>query len=186
MHIDHHFIEALRQNDPRGIREIYQRYSTQALRWVTQRQGTAADAKDIFQEAVIALYEKALDPSFVLTCPLGAILHVLYSRKWIDRLRGKNREAEVRKEGELRYNEEAFTEDALSIAEDALAEQARQEKLGRAFAELSELCRRMLTLLSNGVRPAEAASQLELNSVDTLYRRKNACVQRWRAVYLEN
>lgn len=186
MHTDHQYIEALRNNDPRGIREIYQRYSAQALRWVTQRQGTPADAKDIFQEAVMALYEKALEPSFVLTCPLGALLHVLYSRKWIDRLRGKNREAEVRKEEDLRYNEEALTEDALSIAEDALAEQARQIRLGRAFAELSELCRRLLTLLSNGVRPAEAASQLELNSVDTLYRRKNACVQRWRAVYLEN
>jgi RNA polymerase sigma factor (sigma-70 family) len=186
MHIDHHFIEALRNNDPRGIREIYQRYSDQALRWVTQRGGAAADAKDIFQEAVMALYEKALDPSFVLTCPLGALLHVLYSRKWIDRLRGKNREAGVRKEGELRYTEEAFAEDTLTLAEDALAEQARQERLGRAFTELSELCRRMLTLLSNGVKPAEAAVQLELNSVDTLYRRKNACVQRWRAVYLEH
>lgn len=184
MHIDHHYIEALRNNDPRGIREIYQRYSQQALRWVTQRYGSPADAKDIFQEAVLALYEKALDPDFVLTCPLGAILHVIYSRKWIDRLRGKNRDAEVRKMGEQRYMEEV-TEDALSVAEDALAEQTRQERLGRTFAELSELCRRLLTLLSDGIRPPEAAVQLELNSVDTLYRRKNACVSRWRALYLD-
>ena len=186
MHADHHYIESLRNNDPRGIREIYQRYSAQALRWVVQNNGTPADAKDIFQEAVMALYEKALDPGFVLTCPLGAILHVLYSRKWIDRLRGKSREAEVRKAGESRYTEESFTEDALSVAEEALAEQTRQERLGRAFAALSDLCQRLLTLLSHGVKPPEAAAQLDLNSVDTLYRRKNACVQRWRAVYLEH
>lgn len=185
MHADHQYIEALRNNDSRGIQEIYQRYSAQALRWVVQNNGTAADARDVFQEAVMALYEKALDPAFVLTCPMGAILHVLYSRKWIDRLRLKNRESEVRKENDTRYNAESFAGDALSVAEEALAEQARQERLGKAFAAISELCQRLLTLLSNGVKPAEAAVQLELNSVDTLYRRKNACVQRWRAVYLE-
>lgn len=186
MHADHQYIEALRNNDSRGIREIYQRFSAQALRWVIQNNGAAADARDVFQEAVMALYEKALDPAFVLTCPLGAILHVLYSRKWIDRLRLKNREMTVRKENELRYNDESLAGEALSVAEEALAEQAKQERLGKAFAAISELCQRLLTLLSNGVKPAEAAAQLELNSVDTLYRRKNACVQRWRAVYLEN
>lgn len=186
MHADHHYIEALRNNDSRGIHELYQRHSAQALRWVVQNNGTAADARDVFQEAVLALYEKALDPAFVLTCPMGAILHVLYSRKWIDRLRLKKREAEVRIVNEPRYGNEPLTEDALSVAEEALAEQTRQERLGKAFAAISELCQRLLTLLSNGVKPAEAAVQLDLNSVDTLYRRKNACVQRWRAVYLEN
>lgn len=185
MHTDQNYIEALRNNDPRGIREIYQRYSEQAIRWVSQHHGSVDDAKDIFQEAIVALYEKALDPAFVLTCPLGAILHVIYSRKWIDRLRSKNRDAEVRKMGEERYNEEIGS-DVLELAEETLAEQARQKRLANAFAALSELCRNLLTLLSNGIRPPEAAEQLGLNSVDTLYRRKNACVQRWRAVYLEN
>ena len=186
MHPDHQYIEALRQNDQKGIREIYRRFAGQALLWVGRNNGTAADAQDVFQEAVMAVFEKSLDPAFVLTCPLGALLHLIYSRKWIDRLRHKGRDAEVRKMGEQRYTEESVAEDALSIAEDALAEQAREQRLGKAFAELSELCRRLLTLLSDGVKPAEAARQLELNSVDTLYRRKNACVQRWRAVYQEN
>ena len=168
------------------ITALYKSYFALVRQYIVNNSGTSDDAKDIFQEAVMALYEKALDPGFVLTCPLGAIRHVLYSRKWIDRLRGKSREAEVRKAGESRYTEESFTEDALSVAEEALAEQTRQERLGRAFAALSDLCQRLLTLLSHGVKPPEAAAQLDLNSVDTLYRRKNACVQRWRAVYLEH
>lgn len=185
MHTDHQYIEALRRNDAQGIREIYQRFSGQAIRWVAQHNGTTADARDIFQEAVLVLYEKALDPGFVLTCPLGALLHVFYSRRWIDRLRQKVRDGGVRKIEEQRYTEEAVEEDALTIAEEALAEQQRQERLGKVFGQLSELCRRLLTLLSNGIKPAEAVLQLELNSVDTLYRRKNACMQRWRELYLE-
>lgn len=184
MHIDHQYIDALRSNDQRGIREIYQRYSAQALRWVTQHHGSPADAQDIFQEALMAVYEKALDPQFVLTCPLGALLHVIYSRKWIDRLRQKGRDAEVRIGGEMRYMENV-DDDALIVAEEALAEQAREQRLGKAFSELTDLCRRLLALLSDGVRPPDAAIQMNLNSVDTLYRRKNACIQRWRTLYLE-
>ena len=76
-------------------------------------------------------------------------------------------------------------EDALTIAEDAITEQSRQQRLSKAFAQLSELCRQLLTLLSNGTTPKEAAETLQMNSVDTLYRRKNACTERWRAVYFE-
>lgn len=184
MHTDHHFIEALRRNDERGIREIYRQYSGQALRWVAARGGSPDDAGDIFQEALIAVFEKAQQPDFVLTCPLGALLHVIYSRKWIDRLRQKGRESEVRNEEERRYNLEAAN-DVLTVAEEAIAEQSRQDRLGKAFEQLSELCRQLLTLLSNGTAPREAAEALQMNSVDTLYRRKNACTERWRAVYNE-
>jgi RNA polymerase sigma factor (sigma-70 family) len=182
MHEDQRHIEALRRNDPAGIREIYKLYSTQALRWIVRNQGTADDARDVFQEALMAVYEKALNPDFALSCPLGALLHIIYSRKWIDRLRQKGREAEVRKTEETRYNLEVV-EDAATLAEDALAAQAQQSRLAEAFAELSELCRNMLRLLGEGSAPREVATQLQMNSVDTLYRRKNACMQRWREVY---
>ena len=183
MHTDHHYIEALRRNDERDIHEIYQQHSASALRWVVARGGSPDDARDIFQEALIAVFEKAQQPDFVLTCPLGALLHVIYSRKWIDRLRQKGRESEVRNEEERRYNIEV-ADDTLTVAEDALAEQNRQERLGKAFEQLSELCRRLLSLLSEGTAPPSAAETLQMNSVDTLYRRKNACTERWRAVYL--
>jgi DNA-directed RNA polymerase specialized sigma24 family protein len=144
-----------------------------------QHGGSADDAQDAFQEALLAVYDKAADPDFVLTCPLGALLHIIYSRKWIDRIRQKKREAGVRKEEEIRYAYEV-TEDALSIAESVVAEQEQQQRLAGTFAQLSDLCRQLLTLLSKGILPRDAAEQLQFNSVDTLYRRKNACTQRWR------
>lgn len=184
MHSDHQYIEALRKNDPHGIRKIYDQYANQALRWVHNNNGTAADAQDVFQEALIVLYEKACDPAFVLTCPMGALLHLIYARKWIDRIRAKNKESGVRKEEEQRYNLEVG-EDALVLAEDALAHAAEQARLAKAFEQLSDLCRRLLTLLSGGAAAKSVAEQLDMNSVDTLYRRKNACTQRWRALFSE-
>lgn len=184
MHTDHRYIDALRSNDEPAIREIYRQHSGNILRWVVSRGGSADDARDIFQEALIAVFEKAQNADFVLTCPLGALLHVICSRKWVDRLRQKGKEAGVRNEEELRYMAEV-ADDALSIAEEALAEQMRQEKLKKAFEQISDLCRRLLSLLSEGTAPRLAAEMLQMNGVDTLYRRKNACTERWRAIYLE-
>ena len=184
MHPDHQFIEALRQNDPRGIRKIYDQFAGQALRWVVNNNGSAADAQDVFQEALIVLFEKASDPGFVLTCPLGALLHLIYSRKWIDRIRAKNKETGVRKEEETRYNLESDS-DVLVMAEEVLDHAAKQERMAGAFAQLSDLCRQLLSMLSEGLEPRVAAEQLQMNSVDTLYRRKNACTQRWRALFAE-
>lgn len=184
MHPDQQYIEALRQNNPQGIRKIYEQYAGQAIRWISNNNGTSADAQDIFQEALIILFEKARDPEFVLTCPLGALLHLIYSRKWIDRIRATKHEAGVRKSEELRYTMETG-DDALVLAEEAMAQAADQDRLAKAFDQLSDLCRQMLSLLTGGLGARETAEQLQMNSVDTLYRRKNACVQRWRALYLD-
>jgi RNA polymerase sigma factor (sigma-70 family) len=183
MHSDQRYIDAFRRNDERLIREIYQQHSGQVLRWIVARGGAVEDARDIFQEAMIALFEKAQNVDFVLTCPLGALLHVICSRKYIDRLRQKGRDAGVRNEEERRYSEE-HDSDTLTLAEESIAEQEKQQRLARAFEQISDLCRQLLTLLSKGIAPREAAAQLQMNSVDTLYRRKNACTERWRSIYL--
>jgi RNA polymerase sigma factor (sigma-70 family) len=186
MHPDHQYIEALRNNDPGGIQAIYANYSDQVKRWIVQHNGTVADARDVFQEAMIALFDKSRDPDFVLTCPLGALVHIICSRKWIDRLRTQNRESEVRKLEEARYTTDETPTDALVAMEETLAAEAGQQKLAAAFARLSDLCRELLSMLTGEVSPRETAEKLNMNSVDTLYRRKNACIQRWRALYAES
>jgi len=182
MHTDHRYIEAFRSNDERSIREIYKQHSSQTIRWVVSRGGTYDDAQDIFQEALVAIFEKAQNVDFVLACPIGALIHVISSRKWVDRIRQKSRDAGVRKEEELRYESEV-EEDVLIEAEEVLAEHAKQARMRAAFLQISELCQRLLTLLSNGTKAPEAAVLLQMNSVDTLYRRKNACTERWREVF---
>jgi RNA polymerase sigma factor (sigma-70 family) len=182
MHADHRYIEALRRNDERVIREIYQLHADKILRWVQSRGGAADDAQDIFQEALIALFEKAKNADFVLTCPLGAMLHIICSNKWIDRMRQKGRDSGVRKAEEARYTHESEG-DALVQAEDIMAEHQRHTRLRVAFYQLSELCQQLLNLLSEGKKPAEAASILQMNSAETVHRRKNACTERWRELY---
>lgn len=68
----------------------------------------------------------------------------------------------------------------LEIVEE---EEIRQRRLDTSFKELSELCQKLLRLLISGVSSAEASAQLGMSDANTVYRRKSACVGRWRTLY---
>ena len=92
----------------------------------------------------------------------------------------KSKEAEVRLWEEEKYKGEGSVVSMLEAVEE---EEIRQERLDKTFKQLSELCQKLLRLLISGISSAEAALQLGMNDANTVYRRKNACVGRWRTLY---
>ena len=60
-HADHRLVEALLKNDRKGIEEIYARFSGKILRFVLQNSGSSDDARDVFQESLIAITQQARD-----------------------------------------------------------------------------------------------------------------------------
>ena len=53
---------------------------------IINNNGTADDARDIFQEAMIVLYEKAQSPHFELNCQLKTYIYSVSRRLWLKRL----------------------------------------------------------------------------------------------------
>lgn len=182
-HSDMKYIEALRQNNARLIDEIYRRFSQSVLRWVLANNGKAADAEDLFQEALMVVYERYCQKDFHLTCPLGSLLLAICRRKWYDRLLQKKRESDVRNAEALRFEEE-HESSALQEAEALLEADRRQSRLGRAFAQLSEQCQKLLTLVGEGHSDVTAlAEALGLPNANALYQAKHRCINRWKQLY---
>ncbi|WP_282781222.1 RNA polymerase sigma factor [Phaeodactylibacter xiamenensis] len=179
-HPDHKHILALRQGDFSTLDYIYREHAPTITQWVVRNSGSVSDAQDVFQEGIIALHQKAQDPTFLLTCPLGALLFQICRNKWFSQLRKKNRETEVRNAEAERYESEGIVQNTLEQIEE---EEIRQRKLDQAFGQLSELCQQLLQLLASGMASAEVAEQLGMNNANTVYRRKNACAERWRNLF---
>lgn len=179
-HEDHRYLIALRKGDNLLLQELYTKYSPQVISWMKKNNGSMSDAKDIFQEALIALYNKACDPDFVLTYPIGGLIFQICKNKWIDQIRKKNKESEVRIVEQKRYDSE---QPIQSMIEQIEEEENRQHKLDSTFKKLSELCQKLLQAVAEGIKPKEIAQQLSMNDVNTVYRRKNACVERWKNLY---
>lgn len=179
-HTDHQYIEAFRRGDFSHLDQLYREHAPNVSRWVRRNSGTTDDAQDVFQEAIIAIHQKANDPDFILSCPIGALLFRICQNKWLNQLRKKNKEAEVRIVEQERYKHESTM---IPMVEAVEEEQIRQSKLDASFKQLSDLCQKLLRLLADGISSAEAASRLGMNDANTVYRRKNACVGRWRTLY---
>ena len=170
-HPDHRYLIALRENDSRLLKELYRDCSPGITKWVKNNNGTEADARDLFQEALISLHRSAHKPDFSLSCPISALLFTICRNQWISQLRRKKKEVAVRKAEAERYVPDTATVSAYERWED---DQLEKEKLDKSLAQLSDTCRKLLRLLGRGTSPGDAAVQLGMSNANTVYRRKNA------------
>ena len=84
-------LEGLAKNDRKAIEAIYaeQYHMVQSL--IINNNGTYDDARDIFQETMIVLYEKASSGTFVLNCKLKTYMYSVSRRLWLKRLQQMQR-----------------------------------------------------------------------------------------------
>jgi RNA polymerase sigma factor (sigma-70 family) len=79
-------LEGLAQNDREAIETIYRTNYSMIQSFILNNNGTIDDARDIFQEAMIVLYEKAGSGSFELNCQLRTFVYSICKRLWLKRL----------------------------------------------------------------------------------------------------
>ncbi|MEI6946570.1 sigma-70 family RNA polymerase sigma factor [Paraflavisolibacter sp. H34] len=84
-------LRGLAANDRKAIETIYKENYKMVQAFILKNNGTADDAKDIFQEAMIVLYEKARSESFELNCQIATFLYSVCRRLWLKRLMHQQR-----------------------------------------------------------------------------------------------
>lgn len=182
-HPDQRYLQALCNGDQRLIREIYTQHARSVMYWVVQNNGSEADAQDLFQDALIAIFDRYCGRDTNLTSSIGALILSICRRKWFDRLAQKKREEAVRKTEERRYNEE---DSEWEAAEAAILQQKRQDCLTRVFTLLSDQCQRLLTMITEGIASVEQiAADLGLPNANAVYQSKHRCTARWRQLFYE-
>ena len=79
-------LNGLAEGDNRTIEIIYKDHYNMIQSLIINNNGSADDAKDIFQEALIVLYEKVRSGSFELNFQLKTYLYSVSKRLWLKRL----------------------------------------------------------------------------------------------------
>jgi RNA polymerase sigma factor (sigma-70 family) len=130
-------LKGLANNDTKSIEIIYKSNFKTIQHMVLANNGTYDDARDIFQEAMIALYEKAQSESFVLTCKINTYVYSVCRRLWLKRLQQYGKFS-FQMDG---LEETVSIEDDLEIHEKKNAEFAIMD---RALNSLGEPCKSLL------------------------------------------
>lgn len=79
-------LQGLAQNDKQAIETIYKDNYTVIQSFILNNSGTYDDARDIFQEAMIVLFEKARSGTFELSSQLKTYIYSVCRRLWLKRL----------------------------------------------------------------------------------------------------
>ncbi len=169
-HEDQRYIQALLSNDERLIREIYERNSAAVLRYVLQNNGNEEDARDLFQQGLIAILRRARQEDFVLTCPFGGYLHIICKSLWINELQKRSRQR-VTSLDDDGFIKEA-SEDTFAQAEETLSENQKFERYQQALNTLGEDCQQLIKLPLKGHSLTEVA---DLMGITYGYARKRRC-----------
>lgn len=134
---EENLIKGIKQDDHQVLRYLYRAYFSMILHFITNNNGTEQEAKDIYQEAMIVLYEKMKLENFELTCKIKTFLYSICRRLWLKRLAEKNRYG-----GKVNDYEEFL---AFEDAGEELDEQEQQyQMMMNSMVQLGEPCKTIL------------------------------------------
>jgi RNA polymerase sigma factor (sigma-70 family) len=79
-------LKGLAREDKDAIERIYRDNYNMVQSLILNNSGTADDAADIFQEAMIILFEKSKSPDFELNCQIKTYIYSVCRRLWLKKL----------------------------------------------------------------------------------------------------
>jgi len=174
---DQSLVERLSGNDPKAFEFLYTQYFP-AVRQLVQRQnGTEDDAKDVFQDGIIALWNNIREGRYELRqeVKLSSYLIQICKLRWVDRLKKASTRYEARQADFSEPMAEAEAMQQLIGRED-------RQQFSRQFAQLGERCQEMLKRFYFAKQPlqeiAEALSITEKTAKNEKYR----CMQRLKKI----
>ena len=130
-------LKGLANNDKEAIEAIYRDNYNLIQNLIINNNGTEDDARDVFQEALIVLYEKSKTDSFELNCQIRTYLYSVCRRIWLKKLQyAKRFESQVE-----------FLEDTVPVEEDLEVHDKLNHQYGimrSAMGKIGEPCKSLL------------------------------------------
>ena len=176
---DNDIILGILNDSKDSLNRLYKFYFPMALQLVLRNNGNEDDAKDIFQEAVIVLYNKVKSGNFELSSKLNTFLYSVCRRLWLKRLSQQNRNA-----GNIKDFEEFLpVEDALVSYEE---QDLKFKQMDAALQLLGEPCRTIIEdFYMNNQSMQDICNKFGYTNTDNAKTQKDKCLQRLKKLFFQ-
>lgn len=81
----------LSTKDNQAFEILYVEYFNMAKYFIIKNNGNISEAKDVFQDAIIVLFEKTKNPNFNITCTLKTYIYSIVRNLWLKVLSKKKK-----------------------------------------------------------------------------------------------
>ena len=170
-------LKGLALNDRKSVETIYKLFYNMVQSLIINNNGSSDDARDIFQETVIVLYEKAKTGSFELNCQLKTYVYSVSRRLWLKKLQQQQR-----------YIPNINGLDETVQVEDEIEghsqRQSEFQMMEKALLHLGEPCRSLIEAFYLQKRNmTDIAGHFGYTNADNAKNQKYKCLMRLRKLF---
>lgn len=170
-------LKGLAAGDRKIIEGIYKDHFNIIQSLIVNNNGSVDDARDIFQEAMVVLYEKVRTGSFELNCQLKTYLYSVSKRLWLKRLQQNNR----------LFTQEVDLEATIPVDEEIGQHEKRDaefELMSQAIQRLGEPCKSLLeAYYLRKMNMQDIALQFGYTNSDNAKNQKYKCLMRLKKLF---
>ena len=164
------------KGDEQALEIVYQKNYRMMVRLVTSNNGTEEEARDVYQEAVVVFWQKAIKGDLVLTSKMSTYIYSICLNLW-------------RKELERKKRFSSEEKDSAHVMEQDKAERARI--IRESINKLDDTCRKVLTYYYfDGMSMKDIAEKVGFANTDTAKTKKYKCKKKLdeliKSVYSEH
>lgn len=176
---DSEVILGILNNSDTVLERLYVAYFPMVLQLIINNNGNEDDAKDIYQEAIIVLYNKIKSGDFELTSKLKTFIYSVCRRLWLKRLSQLNRY-----EGDIRD-----FQDYLPVEDDVEKQTDRDQqynKMESALKQLGEPCRTIIEdFYMHDRSMQDICERFGYTNADNAKTQKYKCLQRLKKLFFQ-
>jgi RNA polymerase sigma-70 factor (ECF subfamily) len=171
-------VKAIQANNQSVLKSLYQENYYKTEKYIIENNGSLEQAKDIYQEAFIAVWENVQNNKFTPKnqTALNGYIYTVAKNKWLDYLKS----ARFKKTNALDEYEHKIEGEIVSSFEDENA--SKLAKIVANFNDIGESCKKLLTVFyyeSKSLR--EIAAELDITEASAR-NKKYRCIEKLRAL----
>ena len=174
---DREVVLGVLNNSEEALNKLYTGYFPMVLQFILNNNGDQDDAKDVFQEGIIVLYNKIKSGDFELSSKLKTYIYSVCRRIWLKKLQQYNR-----------YSNEVESMAATVPVEEDVEEYEKRDQefvmMEKAVGSLGEPCKSLIEAFYIQKRNMQdIATQFGYTNADNAKNQKYKCLMRLKKLF---
>ena len=176
---DREVVLGILNNSDDALNKLYIGYFPMVLQFILNNNGDEDDAKDVYQEGIIVLYNKIKSGDFELSSKLKTYIYSVCRRIWLKKLAQQSKKT----------NNISDFEDIVSIdvdIEDHQQKEMQFDKMQSALLHLGEPCKTIIQdFYLNNLSMQDISEKFGYTNTDNAKTQKYKCMQRLKKLFFQ-
>jgi RNA polymerase sigma factor (sigma-70 family) len=176
---DQEVVLGILNNSEEALNRLYTGHFPMVLQFILNNSGDEDDAKDVYQESIIILYNKIKSGDFELTSKLKTYIYSVSRRIWLKKLAQQNKKTS---------NISEF-EDVIAVEVDVDVHEEKDlqfDKMDSALQHLGEPCKTIIQdFYINNLSMQDISEKFGYTNTDNAKTQKYKCLQRLKKLFFQ-